>query len=221
MNNKGFTLAEVLITLGIIGVVATLTLPNLSANYQKKQTISKLKKTYSTLTNAFALSEVDNGPISEWENKSDIGATAYFQKYVEPYLKGSRVCTTYQACGYAESHPWQTKTGERKNSIGVVDNATDNRISFYLNDGTFISMSGGIYLDLNGAKGPNIYGKDFFSFSITNQGIVPGCSKVVQPTWTEQNIRDRCSKANNYDGACCAAVLIELDDWEMGEDYPW
>ena len=44
MNNKGFTLAEVLITLGIIGVVAALTLPSLITNYQKKQIVAQLKK---------------------------------------------------------------------------------------------------------------------------------------------------------------------------------
>ena len=39
---KGFTLAEVLITLGIIGVVAALTLPSLITNYRKKQTVAQL-----------------------------------------------------------------------------------------------------------------------------------------------------------------------------------
>ena len=49
LKNKiqvGFTLAEVLITLGIIGVVAAMTIPNLIAKYQKEQTVVKLKKHY-------------------------------------------------------------------------------------------------------------------------------------------------------------------------------
>ena len=45
----GFTLAEVLITLGIIGVVAALTLPSLVTNYQKQVTVNKLKKFYNGL----------------------------------------------------------------------------------------------------------------------------------------------------------------------------
>ena len=47
----GFTLAEVLITLGIIGVVAAMTMPTLMTNYQKKSTATQLKKTYATISN--------------------------------------------------------------------------------------------------------------------------------------------------------------------------
>lgn len=43
-SKRAFTLAEVLITLGIIGVVAALTLPSVITNYQKKQTVEQLKK---------------------------------------------------------------------------------------------------------------------------------------------------------------------------------
>jgi len=46
---KGFTLAEVLITLGIIGVVAAITIPGLVNHYQKKETANKLKKVYAEL----------------------------------------------------------------------------------------------------------------------------------------------------------------------------
>ena len=44
MTKKAFTMAEVLITLGIIGIVAAMTLPSLVGNYQKKQTAMQLKK---------------------------------------------------------------------------------------------------------------------------------------------------------------------------------
>ena len=56
---KAFTLAEVLITLGIIGVVAALTMPALIANYKKQQTIVQLKKAYTTLAQGFKLAQVD------------------------------------------------------------------------------------------------------------------------------------------------------------------
>ena len=51
-KKSGFTLAEVLITLGIIGVVAAMTIPTLMMNYQKQVWESKLKKAYSVATNA-------------------------------------------------------------------------------------------------------------------------------------------------------------------------
>jgi prepilin-type N-terminal cleavage/methylation domain-containing protein len=50
-THNAFTLAEVLITSGIIGVVAALTMPSLIANYQGRGTVTKLKKAYSTFTN--------------------------------------------------------------------------------------------------------------------------------------------------------------------------
>ncbi len=57
---KGFTFAEVLITLGVIGIVAALTLPSVIQNYQKKVTVERLKKTYSTLAQAIQMSVKDN-----------------------------------------------------------------------------------------------------------------------------------------------------------------
>ncbi len=58
---KGFTLAEVLITLGIIGVVAALTLPSLVAKYKEKQYVTALKKAVSILDNAYRLAIFENG----------------------------------------------------------------------------------------------------------------------------------------------------------------
>jgi prepilin-type N-terminal cleavage/methylation domain-containing protein len=53
--NKGFTLAEVLITLSIIGVVAALTIPTLTRNYEKQLWITQYKATYSILSQAFKM----------------------------------------------------------------------------------------------------------------------------------------------------------------------
>lgn len=60
-----FTLAEVLITLGIIGVVAAMTLPSLITNYQEKQRVSQLKKVYSALSQAFVSALQENGTVDE------------------------------------------------------------------------------------------------------------------------------------------------------------
>jgi len=65
MKNKAFSLAEVLITLGIIGVVAAITIPTLMVNFQKEKTVIKLKKAYSTLYNVYNLSVSHNGPVDQ------------------------------------------------------------------------------------------------------------------------------------------------------------
>ncbi len=67
MIKKGFTLAEVLITLAIIGVVAALTIPTVVRNYQKQQTVVKLKKVYSVLNQAFNNSQAENGMYQTWD----------------------------------------------------------------------------------------------------------------------------------------------------------
>ncbi len=62
----GFTLSEVLITLGIIGVVAALTMPTLIAKQKEKETVAKLKKVYSTLSQALLSAIADYGTVDEW-----------------------------------------------------------------------------------------------------------------------------------------------------------
>lgn len=64
-KRKGFTLAEVLITLGIIGIVAAMTIPTLMANYQKTQYVTGLKKAYAQMTEALKLMSNDNGCPSD------------------------------------------------------------------------------------------------------------------------------------------------------------
>ena len=80
---RAFTLAEVLITLGVIGVVAALTMPTLIANYQKKAQYTQFMKAYNTLQTAIDLSTADNGDISSWSyGSNDNERAAAFKKYL-------------------------------------------------------------------------------------------------------------------------------------------
>ncbi len=96
----GFTLAEVLITLGIIGIVASLTIPMLIQDYRNNVAETRLKKFYSTMNQAIALSINDNGDVETWDyfnyeirdkDENTINRTydidKSFQKYLAPYLK--------------------------------------------------------------------------------------------------------------------------------------
>ena len=83
-SRYGFTLAEVLITLGIIGIVAAMTIPSLVANYRKKQFQSGLNKGYSVLLQALDRYKEDNG---EALTKSDCSRRqSAFYSYLKPYL---------------------------------------------------------------------------------------------------------------------------------------
>lgn len=90
MKNSGFTLAEVLITLGIIGVVATVTIPTLISGYKKNEYSTRLKKFYSSIQQARVMYNVQNGTTdADWEfpranNSNDI--INYWNKYFAPYF---------------------------------------------------------------------------------------------------------------------------------------
>lgn len=74
-TTNGFTLAEVLITLGVIGVVAAMTLPTLVGKYQEKVLVTQVKKTYSELQNALKMYAVKN-ECSDISCISDLNSTS-------------------------------------------------------------------------------------------------------------------------------------------------
>ena len=158
-----FTLAEVLITLGIIGVVAALTLPSVINNYKKQVTVAKLQKAYSVINQAFKQSEVDNESSEYWDDSFVTGSQPYFEKYYKPYLKGAKQCFSYQECGYNSKTPFKYKNGTP--CVTSMDRSLlkKYRFAFYLPDGTFywfLTASGAesfvpdkiIYIDINEQK---------------------------------------------------------------------
>lgn len=89
---KAFTLAEVLITLGIIGVVAALTMPSLIQSHRKQTTLSKLKKISSVIGQANNLAVVDYGDYREnFAQLNADEALEMFEKYYTPYMKIDKV----------------------------------------------------------------------------------------------------------------------------------
>ena len=92
MNNKAFTLAEVLITLGVIGVIAAMTLPVLIQRQQKKVFLTQAKVVYNLLNNALESAKVSYGTdIDNWEfleNGNNLEKSMFFaEKYLIPNLK--------------------------------------------------------------------------------------------------------------------------------------
>lgn len=90
MNKKGFTLAEVLITLGIVGIVAAMTIPNLIGNYRKKIIETRLQRFYSVANNALKYSETENGSWDFWYfgTEATISETKkWYDTYLAKYWK--------------------------------------------------------------------------------------------------------------------------------------
>ena len=221
---NGFTLAEVLITLGIIGVVAAMTLPTLITNYQKRATVAKLKRAYSVIKQAYLMSYDQVGDPAADEAFA-MGANNYFKTYWAPYIKGT-LCKTYQECGYSSNTPWIMANGTAL-STGV---GAGGRTTFYTTDGVLyvVFISGGgangeavpisyVICDINGAKGPNQLGKDVFYF----QRIADEKGNDMQPYGynnSDATINSNCSTRGS--GMYCAEK-IRRDGWKILKDYPW
>ena len=225
IRRVAFTLAEVLITLGIIGIVASLTMPTLIGNYKKQETISRLKKAYSIINQALKLSEAQNGEYSQWEDGQALGADVYLQKYWLPYFNVLKICYSAEECGYTSDFPYKELKGTQS---ALLFTGYNSRIPFITTDGIvyIISIATGgdantpgtesslIYIDINGSKNPNTIGKDVFLFQRVNgKGILPYYYNQVSNV-----INSSCSKTGN--GNTCATKLIR-NGWKFSEDYPF
>lgn len=168
----GFTLAEVLITLGVIGVVAAMTMPSLINHYREKETITKLKKFQSIMNQAYNTMIADNDTIENWGLTSyndEESAKLIFSKF-KPYLKVAKDCgvgvkgcfpdVNYKLLSGGSSINFITDQNKRYMFI-LADGATG---AFLSNTISFNSFE--IYYDVNGAKPPNQFGKDLFQFSL-------------------------------------------------------
>ncbi len=216
---SAFTLAEVLITLAIIGVVAALTIPTVVKNYQKTQTTSKLKKAYSTLSQAYNNSQAENGMYQTWDKGEDMDATEYFNRYWKPYLKVSKICISSSDCGYKSSMPWKQPNGITYEMNIVYSGMRETFLTpdgmlfvIFTKSGSVTIADTNIYVDLNGSKEPNRLGRDVFHFIRTDKGILPRCYNE-----DKTYIDNRC-KAES--GVCCVAKIAR-EGWEIKDDYPW
>ena len=204
-----------------------MTLPALIGKYQKQVTVSKLKKFYTSMNQALRHSEADNGEYKYWSSGQDMGAVAYFDKYWKPYLSGVSICKTYKECNYTSNQPFSDINGTHAGAVLISETA---RTTFKLPDGTVVinftsmggqadeegnlvdtSTSGAIYVDINGGKAPNRYGKDLFVFIRYDNGL-------INPYLI--NLKDISTKCNRQTGEGCAAKIMQ-DGWEIKDDYPW
>ena len=172
-DRYAFTLSEVLITLGIIGVVAALTLPNIIADHREKQTIVKLKKTYNILNDAVSMMISEHGNLNEWQDDS----IEFFRQELKKHLNIVKTCNPYRCSGL-------TDQGE----VYVLNNGTAIQVTYrktnVYNTGHHCasSLSIGethytncvdIKVDINGKARPNKAGEDLFQFSVYTDGVVP------------------------------------------------
>lgn len=226
---RGFTLAEVLITLSIIGVVAALTMPSLIQNHQKKQTAVKLKQTYSLMIQGIRLAENELGEIENWEVSE---SKTFSDTYIKPYFK---VVQEYEPSEMPPDYHIYCHNGDICEGYGaflpakklVLANGvliTPHPYSYNISGQTYTSFT--IIVDVNGLNGPNRYGRDIFMFNIDIQyGLIPYglgniAGQIDKKDVSRNTLMSGESRACKILGIYCAAVIM-LDGWEIKDDYPW
>ena len=204
-----FTLAEVLITLGIIGVVAAMTMPSLMQNYKRQQATARIKKFVSVINQALISAENDLGPREDWvigEMSNSDSAYNFLNTYIKPYIKSADI--------------------EKRTLFGM------NMATLRFVDGSQMSIKIGacydIWYDINGEKGPNEKGRDIFVFILCKNGgcnfnsnQVRGfyCAPTGEQFPTHEQLIDNC-KNYRTDGGNWCTILLEQNGYEFPKDYP-
>lgn len=244
MNFKrsAFTLAETLIVIGIIGVIASLTIPTLSNETNSKEAVTKLKKTQAILEDAFGRAEAQYGSLDDWTTLN----TTVFTQRMTGTMKLTKVCKTdaedsgcfgTQNTANFMKLDGSVTTSTKSNTLGKVVLADDSAVGFYLEqtsskdcnkDVTSNNASlpdlhkvcGVITVDINGAsKGKSIWGRDLFAFYITKHGLYP----VGMDGDTNAKFKENCT-ATVPDGGlgtgCTAWVVTNgnMDYTEVKKD---
>lgn len=221
----GFTLAEVLITLGIIGIVSAMTIPNLVTKISKKQVETHIKANYSIIKQALRYAEADglsyNMAIKDGD---DASLKNWFETYLSPYLKTQQICYNQQGCwhkaGIVKSLTGNAPRYENNNGIG------GNIITFRIANGSMFNIDGNtasdmasfgldttsdgmtFYFDANGEKKPNQIGKDIYIMVWSDQGLVPaGYNR------TKAEVETNCL---NGDGYFCLQYVMS-NSWTINE----
>ena len=217
-----FTLAEVLITLGVIGIVAAMTIPTLINNYRAAEMKTRLTKSYSLISQAFELMKIDNGGYIDGSSYPCRSFSPLFSKYlktVKTISSGIKDIPTYK--NFAENANF---------AMHLLDDGT-----LYLSDGTIIFFENPnpvpksdnarvyIFADINGVKKPNVAGKDLFGFKVSDNKLLPmgaNNNAIKKEDYLGDNVPsdeedDWCNETSNskFNGLTCTYKALNDKDY--------
>ena len=236
MNKKAFTLAEVLITLGIIGVVAAVTIPTLISRNQKIVTQTKLKAQYATLSSVLNRIKDEQGESftftdgsSSWSREKSQTA---FETYMKPYLKIDSKYSNEECDSLSTFYPQGGGTPYTDTNGACYRLMKGEAIIFWagkLNENSTETISMSIVL--NPEKRKKIIGKDVFSFAIINTGTsfyLGTAINIYTPNVSREELKTLCATNSgriNLEGfqsntTTACTELIRRDSWTISQDYP-
>ena len=229
LKSAAFTLAEVLVTLGIIGVVSAMTVPTLMQNYQRQSYVTQLHKVYNELSQALLRYQTDKNAINFKE--AGLSGSEAYTEFQKNYFKVVQDCGTTQTPCFASSYKKISGSSTNfKCKYGCMSLASGAAIGGYGNG------TNGVYeivVDVNGQKGPNIFGRDAFTMYIyTAQNVIDDLAlknpdDMNDSTWDSESsvplTQDQREK--NFQRACqgdakpgewhgCFGKILN-DNWQM------
>ena len=219
-----FTLAETLIVMGVIGIVAALTLPNLNSSTGDKERVAKVKKIYQNLQDAVGRAEAVYGNIDEWfinDNGNDDKINKRYGERITEFMKTSKVCGINRGMGCFN--------GTEDNAGGYkIITADGTSVNFFYKSGdSTISAR----VDIDGPnKGSNAGGKELFDliykYDPNTKSIIPYCDNLsakLSSLFADPSGESTCAFAwiinignmdylkANSDGKCKNNASITLD----------
>ena len=240
---KAFTLAEVLITLGIIGVVAATAIPAIVAKYRKKVIETKLQVAYSVINSVIKLSETENDSCDLWQYPTENASSSkkgteetkeFIDKYIKPYLK------------YVSADILKTENSVVYNVDGSKSYISDslNKVpSLMLEDGIWLIFIPTVqhvlstthyrmivYVGVKDKASKFIQGKNLFAFIINSSS---GITKISagRSDWScgylenqRSNFIENCKKelveTSGIVSATYCTYMIYCNNWKIPDDYP-
>ena len=209
-----FTLAETLITLGIIGVVAALTISSIVSKYQEKMWLSKFKKNYNTISNAYARAYEEYGIANNWGVSEENGTQKVFN-----------ILSQYINVAVDSPDLSNRRCSELDKRITSASNNCflyQNSYNFITQDGTIISIGKDKYkaplitIDTNGFSKPNTLGKDIFILYLNARNDNPIVTGL--PEYWFPNSTILCSRFNKEgswtQGITCTSWIIATDNMD-------
>ena len=222
MIKRGFTLAEVLITLGIIGVISALTIPTFVSNAENKANAAKLSSLITDVQNAFTNMITSEAVLDMEETEFGQNTT------ISDYVGRAGILSKYLKLAGSDNNFSNFYNSE---TIAHIGNTTATQISFediyQLKNGALLfydldpktknnantavtsvdSSIGLVSIDVNGAAKPNLWGRDVFQFMLGSDGILyPAGSTDYQHVRNDKSAV-ACKVGDNTIG--CTNTLIQ------------
>ena len=228
IKNFAFTLSELLIALGVLGILAGLTIPSLAKNIQNKKLSAQYKNTYAEIKHTIDsqlilkktnyLSDTDFGNLNLLFNETNFAISRYCEQpsdcWKNSYKKISDKSFITEASDDVVFTTNNSKSVKLKNGSVIGFAYVDDypALSFDSNDSAY-----GIFkLDVNGDDGPNFLGRDYFAFLVSRKGKIYSYYTLNNQTNndTVDKLKDDCINGELI--TSCSSYL-QKKDWEI--DY--